>query len=702
VFKGENWGTHVTKHINELIASRRAILGGFVGLPLLNLAGCATSPPTASGAPAAIPAGAAPSFASVAATNADAVTIPPGYAARTLIAWGDALFDSVSASFDPDALTRAEQEQRFGQNNDMLALFPADYAFPPAKDQDRMILCANQEYADLFLMFPGVRSRGDFERAHIESALAATGVSVVGLERVNGAWRPTKDAAPGAGLNRRITPFTPMVFSGPAANHPWILAAGAFVNAHESGRAYEPNPPGAIRCGTSANCAGGKTPWGTYLTSEENFNYLFVATDEAAPALVAAQRDGAFVLDCASMNAPAGGASNRAPPQYDMSQSPYGAALYGWVVEIDPYDPSWAPRKRTALGRKKGECATTALARDGRVAVYAGDDQANEFVYKFVSRGRFNPADRLANRDLLDDGQIYVARFEEDGTGAWLAVTLDAANAAAREAEYPLTFNTEADLAVRLREAARLMGATPMDRPEDVEALLDGHWVGQGPVLIACTNNGEQGFARPGNPRRESADGAERAQANRAGHIVRVDEAGDDAAATRFTWDVFALAGDPDAAAPVAPARDGRPTHISTKLNGAPTFTGARFACPDNLCIDSSRNVWIATDSSDNLFADCNDAVLVAPAAGEGAPVVKRFLVVPVGAEATGPCMALDERAFFLSVQHPGESDVAGVSFAETRWTGAPPPSNFPDGNGAWPRSAVVVITRDDGGRIGS
>ena len=226
--------------------------------------------------------------------------------------------------------------------------------------------------------------------------------------------------------------------------------------------------------------------------------------------------------------------------------------------------------------------------------------------------------------------------------------------------------------------------------------------MGLGPVLIACTNNREQGFAHPGNPRRDSAN-PNRAQANAAGHILRIDERGGDCAATRFAWNVFALAGDPNATDLTAPPRDGAPVHVSTAMNGAPTISGERFACPDNLCIDSAHNVWIATDGSDAVFADCNDSVLATPAGGSGPRPVKRFLVGPAGAEICGPTMAPDERAFFAAIQHPGESDAAGGSIADLRWTrGQRPPSSFPDGGETWPRSAVVVVTREDGGRIGS
>lgn len=684
----------MSKHLNDMIASRRALLGGLVGLPLLQLAGCATP-----SAVAPAPANTAPAFAPVAATNADTVTLPPGYSWRKLIAWGDALFDTVSSTFDPDALTRLEQEQRFGQNNDMLALFAADYAFPPPRDQNRMILCANNEYATPDLMYPGVQQRQDFTAAHVEAFYAAVGVSVVELERDGADWRVRKNAAPGAGRNRRITPFTPVVFSGPAAFHPWIQAAAEVVNASEPDRSGGRAPANAVRCGTLANCAGGLTPWGTYLTAEENFDGMFTGSSRALEPLRFEQP--ALALDESSFGYPAAGYSGSlAPRQFRIGENPHGPSLYGWVTEIDPYDVHAAPKKRTALGRKKNECATSAIASDGRVAIYMGDDQRDEHIYKFVTRDRFDPNNRAANMDLLDHGQLYAARFEEDGSGRWLAISVEAANAAAEAEDSPIRFHDEADVLMRVRDAARLMGATPMDRPEDIEAVCDAEWRGTGAVLIACTNNSERGFEHPGNPRRESERPAS-AQANLAGHILRIDEAGSDSAAEAFSWGVFAMAGDPHAETLTATMRSGAKAHVSTKFAGEQTISGDRFACPDNLFVDSTQRVWIATDGSDGVFGDCNDQILCMPANAEGPRPVKRFLVCPVGGEVCGPLMAPDERAFLCSIQHPGSNTVAGAEFSELRWMGEPPASHFPDGGNAWPRSAVVIVTRDDGGRIG-
>ncbi|MBL8545407.1 MAG: DUF839 domain-containing protein [Hyphomonadaceae bacterium] len=671
----------MTKHINELIASRRALLGGLVGLPLLDLSACATPP-------ASVAHGSG--FASVAATNADTITLPPGYSWRKLIAWGDALFEGMNDAPDLNALTRAEQERRFGQNNDMLAVFPAEYAFPPSRTQDRMIMCANNEYITLELAYPGLSAARDVTAAQIEAMYAAVGVSVVELLNTRDGWRVVKSGA--NGRNRRITPFSPVEFTGPAAQHPWILEAGAVVNA------AEPGPANTIRCGTGANCAGGLTPWGTYLTAEENFDGLFVGSLPVDVQFA----DPALALDASSFGYPGFGFAEKTPRQFRVDENPRGPSLYGWVVEIDPYDPTSKPKKRTALGRKKNECATTALTRDGRVAVYMGDDQRDEHVYKFISRPHFDPANRAANSGLLDDGQLYVAQLDESGGGRWLPITLAAANAAAEAEESPIRFRDEADVLMRVRDAARLMGATPMDRPEDIEALHDENWQGQGPVLIACTNNTERGFAHPGNPRRDDPARPDKAQSNLAGHILRLDEAGGDVGALTFTWDIFAMGGDPSAEAPSVRTRGGgAPAFISTSFAGEPTTSGARFACPDNMFIDSTHRVWITTDGSDFVFEDCNDCVMMTPIASERPRPIKRFLVGPVGAEICGPLMAPDERAFFCAIQHPGANNVAGIEFSTLRWQGEAPTSHFPDGGDAWPRSAVIVITRDDGGRIG-
>jgi secreted PhoX family phosphatase len=672
--------THFSDVLAERI-SRRGLLQGGAAVALLSLADQAGAATTHE---------APPRFKPVGPNVFDKVTVPDGYEAKTLIAWGDPLFDSVAAPFDRDTLTRADQEVRFGFNNDMLALFPARWSFPKKTlAEGEHILCANNEYFDQTLMFGERAFTPEGAAATAEAAYASMGVSIVRVRaEKSGAWSVLKDAAPGPhALNRRVTPFTPVLFDGPAKDHPWIKAAGAKANALQGfkGEGY------AI--GTLANCAGGWTPWGTYLTSEENFqNYMIASLKVRDPEPKLAQDSQIFGYGLME--------SFRRPGQlrqFDLTHNPAAAALYGWVVEIDPYDPTWTPRKRTAMGRRKGECATSALTKNGRVAIYAGDDERNQFVYKFVSKDRFDPKKREANRELLSAGALYAAQFSADGNGRWLELNVDAANAAlkAQDTDPELLIADEADLLVRARVAAAALGATPMDRPEDVECPVDARFDSKGVVLIVCTNNSDSKQASPANPRRGAGS-----EPNVTGHIVRIDEFGQDAGALSFRWDVFALAGDP--VAEDATSSNGK-NPAGAWIGGAPAFKGDRFACPDNIAFDGKGRVFIATDGSPAVFDDCNDSVLVASIASTGPRLVQRFLTGPVGAEICGPLLAPDARTFFCAIQHPGESDGKGKDFAGDLFNGkrTRPISSWPDGGESWPRPGVVYVRRTDGGRIG-
>lgn len=682
-------------HIQSLIGerlSRRGFLGGLAALPVLSLAPGARAQGTAAAAPLG--------FAPVGETRADAVTLPEGYDWQRLISWGDPLFaDTAPVNLDNGGrtlfpFTRGEQERRFGTHNDMLALFPQQWTWPwPTGPQSRMILCANHESVSPFGTVPPLPSgRWQATAPQVEAMLACMGVSVVQIAQDGeGRWSPVLDPAPGTGLNRRITPFSEVVFDGPAARHPWVRAAAERVNTLEAMRGNAPARRDGVMCGTLENCAGGYTPWGTYLTAEENINNRFFTSDPASPPLVEALRQPARVADQASLGYSDGWWPG-GPDQFDLSRSPHGPALYGWIVEIDPYDPDWTPRKRTALGRRKSECATTVLTADGRVAVYSGDDQVNEFVYKFVSERRFDPRSRTANRDLLSRGTLHVARFEADGTGRWLPVTLEAARAAAPEA----AFADAGDLMVRARIAARALGATPMDRPEDVEAPHDAAFRGTGAVYVMATGNTSDA-GRPGNaanPRRQGPDGAP--SRNVTGHIIRMDEAGGDHGAATFVWDIFAVGGDPSAALVPAPHESGEVRNISSWRDGVATTSGDRFARPDNVCFDGRGHAWVTTDGIPDAF-DCNDGLYVLPLEGDGPRAVRRFMNVPVGAEATGPIFTPDLSALFVAIQHPGSSSVSGQNYR-----GGPdgPFSRFPDGG--WARDSVIVVRRRDGGPVGT
>jgi secreted PhoX family phosphatase len=643
----------------------------------------------------------APGFTAIEESVADAVRVPEGYGWQRLLTWGDPLFESVAEAVPargaPFVLNRGEQEKRFGTCNDMIALFPGAWRYPwPSTNAGRMILCNNHEYVAPWVAVAAGPRGWNATAVEIEGMIAAIGCSVIALDHdpVEGTWKVVKDAAPGAGLNRRITPFSEVVFDGPAARHPWIVAASARVNAIEATRGTKRKRRDGVLCGTMANCAGGFTPWGTYLTAEENFNSQHFLSDPAAPAQVALADDKALAWDRKSFDIgdrwKLGG-----PDQFDLARSPHGPSMYGWIVEIDPYDPDWTPRKRTALGRKKNECATTVLCKDGRVAVYMGDDEPNEFVYKFVTRGRFDPRRREANRDLLSRGTLHAARFEADGTGRWLRLDLRAANAAGGGSG--VAFADEGDMMVRAREAARRLGATPMDRPEDVESPVDGTFEGRGSVYVVCTANltAEAVAGRPANPRRANAEGAR--ERNHTGHIVHILEADGDHASEAFTWDMFAVGGDPSAASVPLPRQYGGATYnASNWVDGAPTTTGDRFANCDNITFDAQGNAWVATDGNRGSFP-CNDGVFVMPTQGAGPRPVKRFLTAPVGAEVCGPLISPDQRSFFCAIQHPGMS---AVGKGDYRGQPDGPFSTFPDGG--WPRDAIIVVRRLDGGIVGT
>lgn len=668
--------------------SRRGFLGGAaLFIPTIASAGRAQH-------------GIVANFASIGESNEDIVRIPEGYEWHKLVSWGDALFEGQAEAIVQDGapfnFTRSEQEKRVGTCNDMFALFPKNYSYPwiDSPQQD-WIFCSNNEYVLPYLCIaPNSSGKWLPNPTQIEALYAAQGVTIMEVTHDinNGSWTP-KLCKEGEGLNRRITPFTEVIFDGAAKNHPWIEAAKLKANANEADIGNIAQNPDGVLCGTMQNCAGGFTPWGTYLTAEENIDNMFFTSDNASPALAKARNEGGFEFDENSFTYGTkwklGG-----PDQFDISRNPFGPALYGWVVEIDPYDPSWTPRKRTALGRKKQECATCVITKSGQVAVYSGDDQANEFVYKFVTSGKFNPTNRLANRDLLSSGKLYVARFESNGTGRWIEITLEAANAAPKGI-MDAPFLDEADLKVRNREAASRLGATQMDRPEDVECPIDGTFMGKGSVYLVCTGNvtedGRNGNSA--NPRRSDGQNPE---LNYTGHIIRVHEKQNDHAATEFDWEIFLTGGDHTAAEANLARTDGETHNLSSWVNGHQFASGARFAMPDNITFDKAGNAWFTTDGTPDSFP-CNDGIYVVSTTAPTPREVKRFLTGPVGCELTGPLLSPDNKTFFCGLQHIGEADVAGNSYRAQQ---DKPFSTFP--NEVWPRDTIIYVRRKDGGIIGT
>ncbi|AMM26531.1 PhoX family protein [Variovorax sp. PAMC 28711] len=606
---------------------RHFIQSGAAALVALMGAGCAQP---RSGAAAL------PGFASVPMNLLDTVTVPPGYTARVLYPWGSPTgVASAMPAFAPDASnSAADQAVQAGMHHDGMHFFPL------GNGGDRALLVMNHEYTDeRFLHTDGVT---EWSADKVAKSLHAMGVSVIEIARHAEGWRQVLPSS----FARRIHGNTAMRIAGPAAGTPWMRTAA--------------NPAGDKVFGTFANCAMGVTPWGTYLTCEENFHGYFGGPKEAAGSVDEMQRRYGTVPGSQWVD------YWRFDERFDITKHPNEPNRFGWVVEIDPFDPTATPVKRTALGRKHQESATCTLTADGRVAVYMGDDARFEYIYKFVSRDKVRPgtdaAARAANRTLLDEGTLHVARYDADGTGRWLPLVhgqngIDGAAG----------FATPAEVLIHARCAGDIVGGTKMDRPEWIAVHPQ-----TGEVYVTLTNNSQRGL--PGKP---APDAANPRVDNRFGGILRWREDGHDAAATTFRWDHFALAGDP--AVPAVAAR-------------YPSAKADVFGSPDGLHFDAGGLLWIQTDGNVDELG-CNNQMLCAdPASGR----IARFLVGPIGCEITGCVVTPDRRSLFVNIQHPGEQRTGADGLYSSAW---------PETSGRGkvrPRSATVVVQRQDGGIVGT
>ncbi|MFG2708003.1 PhoX family protein [Streptomyces sp. NPDC048386] len=628
--------------VQQVLSRRGMLKGGAVLALVAGSTGLAASP-----AAAAPHSGARPQrgldFTPVTPNTADAVTIPEGYSQQIVIRWGDPILPGTPL-FDALAQSAEAQAGQFGYNNDYMTLLDLPHR------HGHQLLVVNHEYTNEEIMFYGYDPANP-TRAQVEIAWAAHGLTVLAVRedgRSGRLWPVVGDA-----LNRRITATTPILLTGPAAGSDLLKTSA--------------DPSGRRVLGTLNNCGGGVTPWGTVLSGEENFNQYF--------ANAAAVTDPVTKARLARYGLPTGASQRRweeFDDRFDLAKEPNEANRFGWVVETDPYDPTSTPRKRTALGRFKHEAAEPRITTDGRVALYMGDDERFDYLYKYVSTHPYKKgagrAAREHNMRLLDEGTLYVAKFtgdspaaeidgtgklpvdgEFDGTGGWIPL------ATGTESHVPGMSAEEVYVFTRL--AADKVGATKMDRPEDVEPHPH-----TGRVYVALTNNKDRGATGKAGP-----DEANPRTGNKHGHILELEEQRSDAASKTFRWKLLLVCGDPN--------------DPSTYFAGFDKSQVSPISCPDNVAFDDYGNLWIATDGN---ALGSHDGLFAVPLKGAQRGHVRQFLTVPTGAETCGP--VITEKRVLIAPQHPGESDGA---------TAEDPGSTWPDGPGKLPRPSIVTVWKD-------
>lgn len=558
-------------------------------------------------------------FEQVAASTADTVVVPEGFSWSTVVNWGDPLF-SDAPEFDWSVRGTAEaQAKAFGDNTDGMHLFSID---------GHAVLAVNNEYTNLEIINVSGRPETDDD---VRKGMLAHGITIVELAEDGDGWGAVVDSP----YNRRITPETPMRISGPAAGHDLLKT--------------EADPTGTTSLGTWNNCANGKTPWGTYLTCEENFNGYYSSSDESYTPTPAQDRYGIRTSDW-------GYGWARIDERFDISKHPNESNRNGYVVEIDPSDASSTPIKRTALGRIKHENAELVVNGDGRVVVYMGDDERGEFLYRYVSDGVYSLGGD--NSALLDEGTLYAAHFTDDGRGEW------------RELSPEATGMDAAEICIHTRMAASAVGATTMDRPE---------WVAANPtkaeVYAALTNNKNRGVKPNAGGDETPVGGPNPRPENRYGQVVRWWPDDGDHTAAGFGWDLYVMAGNPA-------------VQEGAEAGSANVTVGNMFNSPDGLAFDNAGLLWIQTDgeySNEGDFEGMGNNQMLAGDTATGE--IRRFLVGPVGCEVTGLTWSPDRRTMFVGIQHPGE-DATG--------------STWPEGDGTdVPRSGIIAVRRDDGATIG-
>lgn len=596
--------------------SRRGFLGGAIafGTTAFVMGSTALTPTPAK-------AGGRLGFKQVAANSLDTITVPEGYSWQIAAQWGEPMWSDAADFNQATRGTAASQLRAFGDNNDGMAMFTHN---------GRHILAVNNEYTNRAIIYGNRASKLPEGADDVNKGKAAHGISIAEMQQANGKWAIVKDSP----YNRRITADTPMDITGPARGHDLLKT--------------EADPTGTKSLGTWNNCGNGRTPWGTYLTCEENFNGYFSSSDASYALTDAHKRYGIGPKDW-------GYAWATADDRFDVSKHPNEPNRAGYIVEIDPLDPTSTPKKRTALGRFKHENAAVVVAANGRIVVYLGDDERGEYLYKYVSDGVF--AAGGDNSKLLEEGQLYVAKFNDDGTGMWLPLTPESTGMADR-----------AEICIHTRQAASAAGGTTMDRPE---------WVAANPhkaeAYCALTNNKNRGVKPNKGGDATPVGGPNPREKNKYGQVVRWAPENADHSADKFSWNLFVMAGNPT-------------VHQDDRAGSGNVNADNMFNSPDGLGFDTRGLLWIQTDGKYSNTGDFagqgNNQMLIAdPETGE----IRRFLVGPKECEVTGITWSADKRTVFVGIQHPGERG----------------DSHFPAGGDSVPRSAVIAINRNDGGQIG-
>ena len=651
--------THIRDVVGTALQRRALVKGAAVGTGalVLGVAAGSASPVAAEPAVGSKPKGKLPKnelatvdFTPVRPNRRDAVTTPRGFEHDVVIGWGDPVVAG-APDFDVRAQTVEAARTQFGYNCDYVGVLPLKDVKNDRRD--RSLLVVNHEYTNDELMYPA-DTYDDVTRTAL--SMSYVGMSVVQIKRglQPGNWRVDGNLEK-ATHNRRIHIDTEFRVAGPAAGDDRLKTTE--------------DPTGRLVKGTMNNCAGGTTPWGTVLSGEENFNFYFDLPEGET-------LDERYAAEYARYGITGAGSGwSAVQDRFDLSVEPHEPHRFGWVVELDPYEPDSRPVKQTMLGRFKHEGANISEAADGRAVAYMGDDERGDYVYKFVSRKKINKknnkAARRKNKRLLQQGTLYVARFTGDGTedgvydgtGEWIPLCSDT--------ESFVEGMSVADVLLFTRLAADKVSPTRMDRPEDIEPNPVN-----GKVYCALTNNSQRGSRfepDEANPLTSSmvrpAIGAPLTEAsgNRNGYVLEISPTGDDHAADTFAWDLMLVCGDPEAP--------------ETYFAGFDKAQVSPISCPDNVAFDELGNLWVSTDGN---ALGSNDGIFRVPVTGKDRGKVEQFVTMPRGAEACGPLL-VEDRSLFFAVQHPGEID--GATFENQLGT-------WPHTHD-YPRPAVCVAYRN-------